>query len=197
MAQTTEQSLEGRISDLEAFARSWSAGNLTDLASVVNAEGRYVPLSSLAFGLVSATDLPAVQLDGGNPPAGPGGVGWIYGGPQLDVFVAGGNLLVLTAGALHAQGNKCGMYQSYRLLGPTAAPSIDGAVAVAPAYDRAVLAFDPGYAQGTDIGAASFGTHTGLAIGWYRVQSAYAISFSGGMYTVGIATNRRLAVMPF
>lgn len=196
MAQTLETSLESRIRDLEAFARAFSAANLTELASVVNAAGRYVPLSSLAFGLITAADLATTALDSGTP-AGPGGAGWFYGTPQLDVYVTGGNLLVLTAAALHAQGNKCGMYQSYRLLGPTAEASASGAVHTGPSYDRAVMTFDPGVGQGTDIGAGSFGVHGGLPVGWYRVQSAYATSFSGGMYTLGTAANRRLAAMPF
>lgn len=197
MAQIASTSLESRIEELEAFARSWSAGNITSRASVVNAAGRYVPLDQLAFGLVPASDLGYTELNGGNPAAAPGGVGWIYGTPSLDVYVTGGNLLVLSAAELHAQGNKCGMYQSYRLLGPTTEASGAGAVAVAPAYDRALQVFDPGYGQGTTLGAATFGTHTGLAIGWYRVQSAYAISFSGGMFTYGSAINRRIAAMPF
>lgn len=197
MGQIAETSLEARIVELEAFARAISAGNLTDLASVVNAAGRYVPLSSLAFGLVGAADLGYTELNGGNPAPAPGGVGWVYGTPQLDVYVTGGNLLVLTAAELHAQGNKCGMYQSYRLLGPALAQGGGGAVTVAPAYDRAVQVFDPGYGQGTTLGAGTFGVHSGLAAGWYTVQSAYAISFSGGMFTYGSAINRRLAAMPF
>lgn len=197
MAQAPAASLEHRIEQLEAGLRSLLAGNLTDRASVVNAAGRAVPLSSLAFGLVSATDLGYTELNGGNPAPAPGGVGWIYGNPTLDVLVNGGALLVFTAGQLHAQGNKCGMYQSYRLLGPTATAGAAAAEAVSPAYDRAVEVFDPGYAQGTDVGAGTFGSHTGLAAGWYRVQSAYAISFSGGMFTYGSAINRRIAALPY
>jgi hypothetical protein len=190
-------SLEQRLIDVEAALRSLLAGNWTERASVVNAAGAWVPLSQLAFGLVSAADLGYTELNGGNPAPAPGGVGWIYGTPQLDVLVNGGSLLVFTAGQLHAQGNKCGMYQSYRLLGPTAEPSAAGPQAVGPSYDRAVEAFDPGYGQGTDVGAGTFGSHTGLAPGYYRVQSAYAISFSGGMFTYGSAVNRRIAALPF
>lgn len=197
MVQAPATSLEYRIEQLEAGLRSLMAGNWTDLASVVNAAGRAVPLSSLAFGLVGATDLGYTELNGGNPAPAPGGVGWAYGSPSLDVRVNGGGLVVLTAGALHAQGNKCAMYQSYRLLGPGAVAGGSGVVALGPAYDRAVEVFDPGYGQGTDVGAGTFGVHTGLAAGWYRVESAYAISFSGGMFTYGSAQNRRIAALPF
>lgn len=161
------------------------------------ATGAFVPLSSLAFGLVAASDASSTQIDGGVPGA-PGALGWYYGSPSLDVFVNGGGLLVFTAASITAQGNKASMYQSYRLLGPgTAAGGNLGAVPAGPAYDRAVEAFDPGYAQGTGLGAGTFGVHTGLTRGWYRVQSAYALTFSGGAATYGDARNRRIAAMPF
>lgn len=191
----TSTSLEARIEDLEAFARSMLAGNLTDLASVVNAAGRSVPLSSLAFGLVTAVDLATTDLYVGTAP-GAGSLGWFYGTPQLDVYVSGGGLVVLSAAQIYAQGNKCGMYQSYRLLGPTVAAG-GGAVLVGPATDRSVSAFDPGYGQGTQLSAGTFGVHTGLAKGWYTVQSAYYLAYSGGSVTDGTATNRRLAALPF
>lgn len=197
MVQIAETSLEARIKELENQVRSLTAGNWTERASVVNAAGRYVPLSSLAFGMVTASDLALFEMNGGNPAPAPGGVGWYYGNPQLNVYVSGGGLLVHTAGALHAQGNKTGTYQSYRLLGPTAEAGGAAGVAVAPAYDRAVLVFDPGVGQGSDLGAGTFGVHTGLAAGWYMVQSAYAMSFSGGMFTYGSASNRRIAALPF
>lgn len=197
MAQIAETSLEARIEQLEAFARSISAGNLTDLASVVNAAGRYVPLSSLAFGLVGATDTGLVELNGGNPASGVGDTGWSYGTPTVNVYVTGGNLLVLAASSVHAQGNKTGMNHSYRLLGPTATAGAAAGVAALPAYDRAVFVFDAGFGQGTDIGAATFGLHSGLAAGWYQVQSAYSLYWSGGMFTYGFAKNRRVAAMPF
>lgn len=198
MAQMTSTSLEARIEELEAFARSMLAGNLTDLASVVNAAGRSVPLSSLAFGLVSAVDPAYTEIYGGNPVSGPGGLGWFYGTPQLDVRVNGGGLVVLTAARLHSQGNKTSMYQSYRLLGPTTTAGGTGAgIAVDAAYDRAIEVFDLGVGQGVDLGVGTFGVHTGLAAGWYRVQSAYALSWSGTQFTIGSATNRRLAALPF
>lgn len=197
MAQIASTSLESRIEELEAFARSWSAGNITSRAAVVNAAGRYVPLDQLAFGLVSATDPAYTEILGGNPVSGPGGLGWFYGSPQLDVLVNGGGLLVLTAARLHSQGNKTSMYQSYRLIGPSAAPSATGAVPVDAAYDRAIEVFDLGVGQGVDLGVGSFGVHTGLAAGWYRVQTAYALSWSGTQFTIGSATNRRVAALPF
>ena len=198
MAQLTSTSLEARIEELEAFARAMLAGKLTDRASVVNAAGRSVPLSSLAFGLVSAVDPTYTELYGGNPVSGPGSLGWVYGTPQLDVYVSGGGLVVLTAARLHSQGNKTSMYQSYRLLGPTATAGDPAApVAVAAATDRAIEAFDLGAGQGVDLGVGSFGVHTGLAAGYYRVQSAYFLSWSGTQFTIGSATNRRVAALPF
>lgn len=159
--------------------------------------GLFVPLSSLAFGLATAEDPAYTEINAGTV-SGPGGLGWFYGPPQLDVFVSGGNLLVFSAAAVQAQGNKTGFYQSWRLLGPgdTAGANLS-AVPVGPSYDRALLAFDPGYGQGTQLGAGTFGVHRNLARGWYRVQTAYALSWSGTQFTIGSATNRRIAAMPF
>lgn len=196
MAQIAVASLEARIADLEAFARAWSAANLTDRASVVNASGRYVPLSSLAFGMVTAVDTGLTEIYGTANTAG--GAGWFTGTPRADVYVSGGGLLVLTGAALTAAGNKCSMFQSYRLLGPTAEASGAGAVNTSPAYDRAIEVQHSHGGQDQRGAQGTFGVHTGLAIGWYRIESAYAITYSGTAASpYGSAQNRRVAALPF
>jgi hypothetical protein len=192
-------SLEQRLTDVEAGLRSLMTGNWTERASVVNAEGLAVPLSQLAFGMAASTDLGLTEINVGIP-GGPGSAGWFYGTPRLDVLVNGGRLLVLTAAALVASGNKASMFQSYRLIGPTVtagAVTTVMPVAVGPAYDRAVEVQHSHSGMDQRGAAGTFGLHTGLAPGWYRIESAYAMSYSGGMPTYGSATNRRIAALPY
>jgi hypothetical protein len=189
-------SLEQRLTDLEAGLRSLLTGNWTERASVVNAAGRWVPLSSLAFGMVTAADLGLTTVDGVASTVG--SAGWFYGSPVADVYVNGGGLLVFTAGALSASGNKCSMYQSYRLLGPTATAGAAAGVAVGPAQDRAIEVQHSHSGQDQRAAAGTFGVHTGLAAGWYRIESAYMIAYSSSALTPsGGARNRRLAALPF
>jgi hypothetical protein len=201
MGQIAETSLEARIRDLEAFARSISGGNVTDLASVVNAAGEYVPLSSIAFGEVAAADNGVVQLTGVSN-SGAGGVPWAAGTPAVYVYVTGGRLRVDWAAELTASGNNTSFYYSPGVSGPypslAEAQAGGGPLAVPPTYDRAIEIQHN--ATGMQIVAAmgSFSTHTGLAPGWYTVDARYALTYSGyAGYIGGSATNRRLAAAPY
>lgn len=198
MAQTIDNSPEARIADLEAQVRSLRATNLTDLASVTDAAGRSVALSQLAFGQVAAADSGTVEL-WGVANAGAGGVAWQIGSPSVWVRVTGGRLRVDVGGALTASGNKCSTFYSYRVVGPVAASGdAGGAVAAAPAYDRAVEVQHSGTGLDQRAAASTFALHTGLASGWYLVESAYALSYSGSPSTpYGSVSNRRLAVTPY
>lgn len=192
MAQIAETSLEARIAALEAQARSLAASNWTDRASVTNASGRFVPLSSLAFGQVVAEMPPVVEL-WGVANAGPGGVGWIAGDPTLDVYVSGGGLRVDVGAALTASGNKCSMFMSYAVIDLSV-----GQTLVAPDYARSIEVQHN--AQGMDQRAAmgTFGFDLQLVQGWYRVQARYALSYSGWTSTpYGSAERRRIAATPF
>lgn len=182
--------------------RDLATGNPLNKGAVQDASGRWVPLSSLAFGMVTATDLSTTNLTGG---AGPGSVGWIANGPQANVLVSGGRLRVDVAGALEVYGNKAGAYLGYRVLGPGNAddPAQAGVTqtvqVVAPDLSLAVMAFDPdGNGMSKQLAAGTFGLHTGLARGWYTVQCCYFLAYSGSTGSpYGNFRNRRLAATPF
>lgn len=191
-------SLTRWLGELSKQVRDLAIGNPLNHAEVVNAAGRAVLISQLAFGSVAATDVAQVDLNGGNPAPAPGGAGWFGWGPAVWVYVTGGKLRVDVAAALHAQGNKTSTYLSYGVYGPT--PTAAGAVGplvTPPAYDRSVMVFDPGVGQGQDLAAGTFGLHSDLAPGWYYVQAQYAMAWSGGMFTYGNARDRRLLATPF
>jgi hypothetical protein len=191
-------SLEQQLADLREEVRSLSSGNPANRTSVTNAEGRFVELPALAFGQAAAADNGLVEL-WGVANAGPGSAGWAVGLPAVWVRVTGGRLRVDVAGALSASGNKCSAFLSYRVSGP--AETQGGAtpvVAVPPAYDRSVEVQHSHSGQDQRAAASTFGLHEGLAEGWYRVETMYALSYSGSSLTpYGSFQNRRLAATPY
>lgn len=178
MAQTTVFSLEQRILDLESTVRSLRTTN--------------------PFGQITATDAALVELSG--PASTVGGTGWVNGTPLVSLYVGSGRLRVDVAAALVAAGNHASAYMSWAVLGPadTAAASLTAAVAVAPAYDRAVEVQHNGQGQDQRGSAGTFGLHPGLAPGWYTVAARYALAYSGSPLApyAGIS-NRRLSAMPY
>lgn len=194
MAGVVDQSFEAKFLELEAQVRAMRARNPLDDAAVVSpTTGGYVAMSSLAFGQVTASDPALLEI---LTPAGIGGSGWIAGNPVVDVYVTGGRLRVDVAAALTASGNKLSMFMSYGLIGPTTAPGQAGALIVGPAFDRAVEVQHSHAGQDQRAAAGTFGLHTGLARGWYRVACYYATSYSNTSYPYGSAQNRRLAAAP-
>ncbi len=198
-------SLEQRLQDLEQGMRSLLAGNWTDRASVVNAAGAYVPLSSLAFGMVGATlntDVTPVQLNGVANTAG--GTGFqSKGGPVLDVLVTGGRLRVDVAAGMTSSGNKAGMYVSYGLRGPSPdlVTSQAGAGPLVGFNGDTLLGiecFHSGQGQQQDWTGGSFALHTGLTPGWYHIEARYLLGYSSTTYApYGIAYFPRLVATPY
>ena len=190
MAQYRDASLEARIAALEATVRSQRASNLTDRAAVVNASGRYVPLSALAFGQVAAVDLGQYTLRENTAT-------WKLGAPALDVYVTGGKLRVDVAARIVTGGFNLRMGMSYRVTGPTTDPSDAGAQVRAPDESRAILLKNQ---QGAfaEMAAGFPDLVENLNPGWYRVQGAYQLLGEQNTPddTYGAAFNRRLFATP-
>lgn len=193
MGQIAERSLEARIIELEAFARSISAGNITDLASVVDASGAYVPLSSLAFGQITARDTGQVQLLTNVST-------WFLGTPQLDVFVQGGRCRVDTAGWLIVGGLNLRLSMSYQVAGPSPSklPDGTGPVVVAPDESRSLMLTSKGNAASYEMASGFPDLVEGLAPGWYRVNAAYQLVGEDNTPadTFGSVINRRIFASP-
>lgn len=191
------------MAGVERQLRDLATGNPLDKGAVQDAGGRWVPITQLAFGMVTATDLTTVALTGAASTVG--SVGWTRNGPQANVLVSGGRLRVDVAGAVEVSGNKAGAYLGYELLGPGSADdpaqaTVTQTVQVAaPDLAVAVMAFDPdGSGMSKQLAAATFGLHTGLARGWYTVRACYYLAFSassGPPYAN--FRNRRLAATPY
>jgi hypothetical protein len=187
---TEPSGLEGRFAALEQQVRSLMATNWTDRASVVNAAGAAVPLSAIAFGQVNYHGDDVAPLLTSNNNAG-GGTGWTDGGgPYLSVLVSGGQLRVDFATQIDLDGYQPYAAMSYTLRGPGATAAL-AAAASAPTVVlgdswRAVSIGDAHSTtewQNLTGGGASFGIHTGLAPGWYRVAGVYTLSW--GASTAG------------
>jgi hypothetical protein len=179
-------SLEQRFADLEQAVRSLRATNLTDRASIVDASGSAVALSALAFGQVIGVNptVGAVSITGVPNAASPSwGIpsNWSYVDPTVDVYVRGGRLRVDWA-ALLAMNSGPGMgpqlVMSYRVTFRGALN--DGTVntvVVQPDYYRCISILDnAGVARIDSMG--SFYLHTGLAVGWHRIQAAFFLLYN-------------------
>lgn len=177
MGQIAEGTLERRIADLESAVRALVAGGAVGGTAVAAADPSQLTLT----GVINTSTLSA----------------WGYNGPDVDLFVTAGRLLVQVAARLDIAGINTSLYMGYQVLGPAAdqASLAGAAVAVAPDTVKSLSLQDHGAAQGTQGSISSFDLVTGLANGWYRVRSAYALGYTSQTTApVGIATNRRLAV---
>lgn len=193
-------SLTRWLAQLERQVRDLAIGNPLNRGAVRNAAGDYVLISQLAFGSVAAVDVGLIEMS--STTTVPGGLGWFGYGPQVNVLVTGGRLLVNVAGALTAAGNKCSAYMSYGVYGPgadkPAGSVLAGPLRVGPAYDRSVEVQHSHSGQDQLAAAGTFGLHEDLPEGWYTVRAEYALSFSGtplGPY--GSARNRRILATPY
>ncbi len=192
MAQTIDNSVEGRLAEVEAALRSLLATNLTDLASVTDASGRLVPLSALAFGQVAVRDLNLVALTTNS-------TAWVSIGPSLDVRVRGGRLRVDLAARLIVAGFNLRIGASYALRGPaaTAADLATAPLRQAAAESRALLVKN----QQGGFAEAAGGVPDlveGLPEGWYRVTMHAQLSgeVNTAPDTYGNVSNRRLFATP-
>ncbi len=178
MSRAADSSLEQRILDLESAQR---AARTAD-----------------PFGQITADDPTAVALTGTASTVGQ--VGWVYGNPVITLYVKSGRLRVDVAAALVASGNKASAYISWQILGPaaTAEDAPSAAEVVAPAFSRAVEVQHSHAGQDQRGAAGTFGLHTGLAPGFYRVRAAYNLTYSSTTTApTAEISNRRLAVMPY
>lgn len=209
MAQTVDNSLETRLLAAEAGLRSLRATNLTDLASVVDASGRTVALSDMAFGQVIAEDAATIDVVG--PDAGAGiGTGWLrLDDLFVDVLVGSGRLRVDVSAYLIVDipynattiGTSSGGF-GYAILGPTSevAALPDAPVIRTPGPGEFVGTSTTSRVGYATITAANWGAQTGLADGWYRVEARYSknytASVAGDLTTVRVA-GRRIAAQPY
>lgn len=193
-------SLTRWLQALDRKVRDLAIGNPLNRGAVRDAAGDYVLISQLAFGSVAAVDVALVQMS--TTSEVPGGLGWYGWGPQVNVLVTGGRLLVNVAAALTASGNKVSTFMGYGIYGPgvdkPAGLALAGPLIVAPAYDRSIEVQHGGTGMDQRAAMGTFGLHEGLPEGWYTVQAQYALSFSGttgGPY--GDASNRRILATPY
>lgn len=176
MAQVPEEDLVARIATLEAFMRAQQAAAAVGGTSVAARTVGGITLTGVASSV--------------------GSVAWTYGGPSVDLLVTGGRIRIDVAASLEVYGNKCSLFAGYRVNGPVVtADLLPGAVAVAPSYEASAQLQDDGVGM-NQLGAFStFDVVSGLAVGWYRVEEAYALAYSGTTGApYGIATYRRIAV---
>lgn len=206
MPTPADNSLEGRIADLEAQVRALRSTNLTDLASVRDASGNTVPLSGLAFGQVQATQTGtgvASFVGVANTAAPRSGAQWVSGALFVDVLVKGGRLRVDWAANMSALGVQVQTIYSYSLTalgnGAAADPARDvpANVVVSPDFYRALVVYDPN-TIGAVVGHGTWAFHTGLAPGWYRVRAAYQFGYgSTAQAPTANVDYPRIAATPF
>lgn len=184
MAQTADPSLEQRIADVESQVRAIVAGQALGGTSVAAKIPGAVTLTGIASTLGS---VPWTTADG----------------PSVDLFVPSGRFRVDVAASFEVYGNKASLYAGFQVRGPVdARTDPDGSgdylaaapVLVPPDYERSASLQDDGAGM-NQLGAfANFDVVTGLAVGWYRVQAAYALAYGGTTGPpYGIATYRRIA----
>jgi hypothetical protein len=214
VAQQADNSLEARFAALEAQVRSLRATNLTDLASVVDASGHPVPLSSLAFGQVAdiwagvgVMNVSGVlnQASGANTdPAA-----WTYTDrPTVTVLVRGGRLRVDWSALIALNGGNpstsfaASWAYSYRVTytGPQDSPGSVSTIVAQPDYYRAIMVRDTSpTGTGSYVEMGNWAMHTGLAPGWYAVQAAWRLQFASaasGSPPQAFADNPRIAATP-
>lgn len=207
---TQPGSVEGRIAQLEQQVRSLLATNATDRASVVDATGHAVPLSSLAFGLVGATVSGYRSLGGG--PGGSGTVNDTDHTPTLAVYVSGGRLRMDWSASLTANtagGNSAVTAMSAVAQGPY--PTAAAALAATPGVvtagvvgygSAASLTNDQeGTAGNSTLGAGTFDLWTGLAAGYYLAYCSYSFTWdatnNANAAPAGGPRRRALTATPF
>lgn len=207
MAQVLDTSLEQRVLDLESQVRALRATNLTDLASVVDASGAPVPLSSLAFGQVSSIlSGVGVATSAGiaGTAVGTGSTAWTIADPTVEVLVRGGRLRVDWAALIAILGGSAAAAASWSysyavdFIGAEGARGTVSTRVINPSYYRAIMARDQAVV-GQYVEAGNWFMHTGLAPGWYRVRAAWLLAYSStaGTQPQGFGDNPRIAATPF
>jgi hypothetical protein len=188
MAQTVDNSLEGRMLELEAQVRALRTAN--------------------PFGMVAAeadlTGVPGGQLSV-TKAADDNGTGLSTGfrakteGPRVDVYVAGGRLRVdmsasvnpLLAGTIGAFG--------HLLLGPAADQASLGAAPTARTANTgaSVRVLVPSGTGSALVTASNYDIHTGLEPGWYRAEGRYLATYDAGVNGSAYFWGTRLAATPY
>lgn len=177
MAQTADNSLEGRIADLETAVRS-----LVATAAVGGTSIAAVDLTEAdASGRANVSELAA----------------WNYAGPFVDLRVTGGRIMVDLAAHIECSGANTSIYMGYEVRGPVAdqASLVTAPQLIGPDVSRSLSLEDHASAMGTQGSISTFDLVPNLANGWYRVRAAYTVGYtSQTSIPNGLATNRRIAV---
>lgn len=199
--------MEARVAELENQVRALRAGNLTDLASVVNASGQQVPLSSLAFGQVIGTNAVTSAFSGSTvanqiDPGYGDPTHWTYTAPVVDAYVNGGSLRVDWGALLAINGNPANgpapvLVMSYRVWyrGLVNDGSVNNPV-INPDWYRSILLYSSN-AGAVEAAMGTFYRHSGLTPGWYRAQPAYYLGYASSATTVPASSDYpRIALTP-
>lgn len=199
MAGIVDDTLEQRLGELEAQVRALRTRNPLESASVVNSQGRYVAISSLAFGQVQSVR-PGVGVVSLTGPANTGVSApvWTDGDPQVSVLVTGGKLRVDFAALLAVVGKQARMIMGYSLTwtGPPDAPDSQSFPVTFPDYYRSIFAYS--YDAAALFAGGTFFSHEGLIPGWYRARSAYSLLHEPTTTApTGSVDNPRIAAAPY
>jgi hypothetical protein len=182
MAQTSDDSLEQRLADLESAVRALQGAAAVGGTSVAST----TPGTYTLTGVASTV----------------GSVGWVTDqGPSVDLFLATGRVRVDVGAAFEVYGNKASLYAGFRVLGPALFVSADGVpdftgapVARAPAFDPSAQLQDDGVGMNQLGGFSNWDVVTGLDVGWYRVAACYFLAYSGTSGApYGAVSYRRIA----
>lgn len=214
MPADTPNNLEQRLADLEQQVRALRAGNLTQLASVVDASGNTVSLANLAFGqvvdvwngvgIIQQSQQPGVTV---GPASSAPASAWTYPGhPLVEVLVLSGRLRVdwsaMMACIAGTASSATSWSYSYAVdfIGAQGARGSVTQRVIDPSYYRAIVARDQPVA-GTYNEVGNWAFHTGLTPGWYRVQGAWILAYnstpSTSTMSSGFCDYPRLSATPF
>lgn len=186
------------LGDIQRQVRDLATGNPLNKAEVVDASGKAVLLSQIAFGQVIATKagVGAVSINGVTNASG--STPWVYpSGLSVTVLVTGGKLRVDWASLLALTGLSSNqMIYSYAVsyTGPPEARGSTLSAVINPDYYRAVVL----QGGGNVMAFGSFALHEGLAPGWYLIEGAFQYRY--GVQSTGLpqasADNPRIGATP-
>lgn len=194
MAQTSDQTLEQRLLDLEAALRALRAATAF---GQVFAEANTI-------GVPAPPDVVLTSADD----AGFGiGTGWLDRDDlHVDLYLPAGRMRVDVAASVEANlnsGSPAGTFAegrfTYGLFGPADSQvGLDAAPEVTVDYTQAVTCYVTQQAVRNRLAAANWGVIEDLEPGWYRVVTRYGLGYSATAITPNATfSKQRLAAMPY